>query len=82
MANEVSFFHAVRKMAIENDIKKLERTIRLIKGSMDLWIDEEDPEEELENNKLLADYEDELKDKKAALAECEKDLEQAIAERK
>ena len=75
MANEVSFFHAVRKMSIENSIKELEMIIQAFDWSKEYW----------KNNPTTEyiDYYYEQKDKleklRESLKKCEEELNEAIS---
>lgn len=78
MSNEVCFFHMLRKKACEENVHKLRMLVDLVNRSKDTWTDDE----YTDFMDVLIELEEALCKATSELQEAEKDLEQALAERK
>lgn len=71
MANEVSFFHAMRVMTFEEDLEKRTKLLDMIEMSKDQW----------DYNplylKVYKELQEDIEKTKSALEEAMKDLEEA-----
>lgn len=78
MANEVSFFHAMRKMSIEKEIRETEMIIQVFDWSEEQW----QKEPGVEYIDYYYEKKNKLEELRKSLEECEADLQAAIASRK
>lgn len=78
MANEVSFFHAVRKMSIEKEIRETEMVVQVFEWAEEQW----QKEPGCEYIDFYTEQKNKLEELRKSLEKCEADLQQAIENRK
>lgn len=74
MANEVSFFHAIRVMTIEEELETKSKLLEMIEISKDQW------DWDWKANKAYKELVESIEKSKVVLKEAKDDLEKAKAE--